>query len=158
MDRRWLPCDSSSIAASTTLYRLLQARARPFKWETAFGSNSKDLFPAIKLETSCQYNSLTGKYQIEVTIVNYKPAVCNQQVNDSNGGQFIDFWEIDTDYNQHTFYSKLQILRRDRKRFDNDLCLQAGFIVEKLPACIAVKVYDVYGRSLTKGLTINNQS
>lgn len=144
MGRNWIMADTSKLALQTSLYRLINSGSPPL---AIAGS---DDFPAgnqpgcliiREPEIVCD----DGKsLLIRMGIDFFQPAELAQGLTGNGFEEYIEFWEIDPDYDQKSFSSLYQVLRPGH-RFKTPLPLEVLVrIVPQSSRKIAVKVWDVF--------------
>ncbi len=153
MGRNWLACDNSSLALQTSLKRLIFNKSQGFK---ILKIEETKRNPAGQPEVSCTLHS-EGSNEREtrliVSLESYHPSPGNMDKlkPDSDSSLFIDFWEIDLDYNGAVFHSDLQVLRKNG--FDHEIAMEINLMLAKAAIHrIAVKVWDVFGENTVKVL------
>ncbi|MDD3888816.1 MAG: DNA methyltransferase [Syntrophomonadaceae bacterium] len=155
LGRNWIICDNSEIALETSLSRLVKNKSRPFTVETIELPAEDEI---IKLTLKEPVINAIDKNSclLSIGINNYIPADVNLQMvkEESPFVPFISFWEIDLNYNGITFNSDLQVCR-ENNQYDYSLPVD---MVVNIPCgekrSVAVKVYDVFGKTAVDVFTI----
>jgi len=150
LKRQWICCDSSPLAADTMLSRLIQNKSRPFSLEINNNqitqSNSFMIIEAVKTQT------YDNEVDISINIKGFTPE--QEGIVSNTPAAFINFWEVDLNYNGTNFCSDVQVLRKTKK-YDDSLCLD---IVVRIPArnefVIAVRIHDLWGCIITETTTV----
>jgi len=137
--RRWIACDNTQLAVSTTYKRMLECKASPFTvWSTdTRKSQSSALSPTIKinLEDTCVQLSIHTPEQTD---------------------QYIQLVEVDWDYNGSVFHSKEQIStveNSDHSKTDSYTLTHT--YQEERDFQIAVRFFDNQGRITTLMESLN---
>ncbi len=139
--RTWITCDNSVIAIETAMKRLLKMPARPFTVESCEGQPENAGRLILKPLLVNEFDA--ADMLLQVGIQSYQPG---QEVKPIPWVHYIDFWEIDLNYDGQIFNSDLQVLRTSQ-RMDGDLPLQITTRLKKpaKPIQIAVRIHDVFG-------------
>jgi site-specific DNA-methyltransferase (adenine-specific) len=152
LGRSWILCDNSPLALQTTISRLAQADSPPF----AIYAQSDPLSQALS-ETSSSAARLRMKnvtvqangadrFWVSLGIDYYQPEVLPENWDPAQFAAFIEFWEIDPDYNDKVFTSQYQLFRSPKqkaKRLPLNILLS---LPRKKTYKIAVKLYDIFAR------------
>ncbi len=153
MGRKWVLCDSSPLALQTSVYRLIKTGSSPFK-----------IISTDYMVNDAQENKLILKkprvskmdhnhFLIDLGIEIYQPAHISEPFEGGSFTDYIEFWEIDLDYNQ-SFKSCCQVLRS--QRYKGPLASNMLLKLETgLPRHIAVKVWDVWANQTTAIMELN---
>ena len=147
LGRSWIMCDNSRVALQTTMYRLINSSSAPF-------SISVDQ-SYLEESTSCQLilkNPAVKKcddnyYLIDIGIQSYRPQIINRDFCPKNFADYIEFWEVDLDFNGRVFNSHFQVIR-DKRRFKEAIALDIRVPLTAIKNYqIAVRVYDIYANT-----------
>lgn len=157
--RNWIACDTSKIAVQTCINRLIKQKPESFSVEKVMDNSYKTTDntnilhlkePVINILDEASCSLYTG-------IDNYIPCEDNlkQLNNEYSFASLISFWEIDLDYNGRVFNSDIQVIRQNNQ-FDQFISLD---LVVRLPRnkkqVIAIKLYDVFGKTVMNTLEPN---
>ena len=140
--RRWFLCDSSPLGLQTTMYRLIRNGSSPFRIVAPRQyKNPPGGELVLKKPRLSRFDH--RHLLVDLGIHDYQP------VNLAGGSQrhhfsdYIEFWEIDLDY-QGSFNSCCQVIR-EKNRFQGPLALD---ILVKIEAGrsrqMAIKVWDAW--------------
>ncbi|SHG58913.1 site-specific DNA-methyltransferase (adenine-specific) [Thermosyntropha lipolytica DSM 11003] len=150
LGRRWIGCDASSIAVQTSMYRMIKGRFAPFKvQELSEGrEDKKDNILLVKKPMILERNS--DRLKVKVEIVDYLPSSDNRGKvpKGISFSTLIYFWEIDPCYDGKLFTSCYQIYR-EKPIFDDNISLACDIEVPLAANRIAIRVYDIFGDSIT---------
>ncbi len=140
LDRRWLLCDNSPLALQTSLGRLIKVNNTPFAIHTASTQTKPDLSAVLEVSPPLlQINGPTD-YWLSLKIDYYQPQELPENWNPSQFDSYIEFWEIDPDYDGQLFQSRYQVMRTKKS---TGLALNILLsIPRKHEYSIAIKVYD----------------
>ncbi len=152
MGRSWLACDNNNIAVQTTIYRLIETQARPFRWEELNQYESGEggkVSPCLMLKPPRLYTGGQDYNWLELGIEDYKPGQDNADW--LNRGYswpiLIDFWEVDLNYQEDVFHSCLQMIRPQRRYYDKTLPLEIRIRIPLASVYrLALRVHDVFGQ------------
>lgn len=155
MERQWIICDNSPIAANTTIQRLVKMQARPFIFDVVNreypepGTSGNFEATVVTRVHSEQYR------RVDIEITSY--STVNQKIEtfepDISFKSLIEFWEIDFDYQEKGFYSQVQVVR-EKVQWDDSLPVVATILIPyQESGSIAMKVYDIFGDSCTRIFT-----
>ncbi|HRY13169.1 MAG TPA: site-specific DNA-methyltransferase [Syntrophomonadaceae bacterium] len=140
--RRWLLCDNSPLGLQTTMYRLIRNGSSPFtiivpdQYESPPGGE-------IVLKKPRLSSFDQGYVLVDLGIDDYRPFNIEPQLQRQHCSDYIEFWEIDLDY-QGIFNSCCQVIR-EKNRFQGPLTLDILVRVEAgRSRQIAIKVWDVW--------------
>ncbi|MDD4170688.1 MAG: site-specific DNA-methyltransferase [Syntrophomonas sp.] len=143
MGRNWVLADASSLALQTSCYRLIRSRSKPFK---IIGANNGEDAPGCELVLK---QPLLKPVDDNDTLVDlgidfYWPAQLPAQGDRRDFADYIEFWEIDLDFQEHIFNSHYQVLR-NKQRFKEPIALDLLIRLESgQDIKIAIKVWDVW--------------
>jgi len=142
--RSWIMCDSSKLALQTSLYRLISAGTPPLAIAGTShmpADNQTGLLLLKKPETRFENDE---ELLLSVGIDYFRPAALEKEIPGAKSGEYIEFWEIDPDYDQRCFNSCYQIIR-PRHRFKEPIPMEVGVkVIPKAGRVLAVKVWDVF--------------
>lgn len=149
--RFWVTCDNSLIAIDTAMKRLIRMPARPFTVESMEEPVSEAGRLGLKPLLTNDFSS--EDILLQVGIQSYRPG---QEIKPVPGFSYIDFWEIDLNYDGKVFNSDLQVVRASQ-RMDSDLPLQITALLKKpsTPIEIAIRVHDVFGDTVVASARLN---
>jgi len=142
--RNWILCDNNKLALQTCYYRLIRSGAPPF---VILGDNSQaseNKGAELELRTPIIQVVNEKKILINIGIKYFKPASLDKQPIQHDFADYIEFWEIDPDYNGEYFNSQYQVIRK-KQRFKETIALDIVF-----PAAagnerkIAIQIWDVW--------------
>jgi len=155
-DRNWIACDNSPIAIQTTLERLIRQNGNPFSLEQTALPDRESTQGSLQIKTPVIQPYTQTSALMLLGLEDYKPL--GQHLGHLRGNpgfkSLIDFWEVDLDYDGHTFCSVLQVLR-DKKRYDHNIRDSIKLQVPLQDVYnLAIKVYDVFGGSQVQSLQI----
>ncbi|NMC27783.1 MAG: site-specific DNA-methyltransferase [Syntrophomonadaceae bacterium] len=144
LGRSWIMCDNSKLALQTSLYRLISAGTPPL----AIAGTSQmpaDNQTGLLLLKEPEARFENGEEMLlAVGIEYFRPAALEQDIPAAQSGDYIEFWEIDPDYDQRCFNSCYQVIR-PRHRFKEPIPLEVGVkVTPKAGRLLAVKVWDVF--------------
>ncbi|MDD3267801.1 MAG: site-specific DNA-methyltransferase [Syntrophomonadaceae bacterium] len=158
MERNWIACDSSDLALQISLKRLIQKRTPGFK---IFKLNGNEQHKINRPKLFCKLRN-EGDHEKEsnliISIDSYQPSPENagKLKPNANFCLFIDFWEIDLNYNGFIFNSDLQVLRKSG--FDQEIAVDINLMVPKVPIYrVAVKVWDVFAENTMQVLELKTE-
>ncbi|MEN6327828.1 MAG: DNA methyltransferase [Syntrophomonas sp.] len=155
MGRNWLACDSSNLALQTSSKRLIFNKAQGFK---ILRLEENEQNPIGQPDLSCKLRSEVfneRESHLVVSLESYHPSPENigKLKPNSDSSLFIDFWEIDLNYNGAVFNSDLQVLRKNS--IDHEIAMEINLTLPKAPKPkIAVKVWDIFGENTVKVLEL----
>jgi site-specific DNA-methyltransferase (adenine-specific) len=137
--RNWIMSDSSPIALQTCLYRLIRSDSPSFiVTGTSPIPEPGDQKVRIKTELSSDGSGWLLYIDLEeFETVEKFPA-------NHHFSEFIEFWELDLNYDQKVFRSQLQIIRSHRFKEPLATNLQVRLLTDH-DFTLAVKVHDVWG-------------
>lgn len=153
MERQWIICDNSPIAANTTIQRLVKMQARPFIFDVVNREYSE---PGIlhNLDATIVTRLHSEQYRrVDIEITSY--STVNQEIfePDISFRSLIEFWEIDPDYQEKGFCSQVQVVR-EKVQWDDSLPVVATILIPyQESGSIAIKIYDIFGDSCTRIFT-----
>lgn len=142
--RNWILCDNSKLALQTCVYRLIRSGSPPFIIKSQAGGAVNNEESELVLKKPVIQTLNDRKIIINIGIEFFKPSCMQEPPPKRKFADYIEFWEIDPEYNGEYFNSQYQVIRR-KHRFKQPIALDAV-----LPAAagkalkIAVKVWDVY--------------
>jgi site-specific DNA-methyltransferase (adenine-specific) len=150
--RFWVTCDNSPIAIDTAMKRLIRMPARPFTVESMEASSHETGKLVLKPLLVNDFSS--EDILLQVGIQSYRPG---QEIKPAPAFSYIDFWEIDLNYDGKVFNSDLQVVRASQ-RMDSDLPLQITARLKKpsTPIEIAIRVHDVFGDTVVAIARLNS--
>ena len=144
MGRYWILSDNSKLALQTCFYRLIRSGSPPF---VIMGEKShsaeRDGGELLLMKPIVQIVD-EKKILVNIGIKNFSPANLDKQPIKDDFADYIEFWEIDPNYNGEYFNSRYQVIR-EKQRYKAAIALNIVF-----PAAagndtkIAVKVWDVW--------------
>jgi len=144
LGRSWIMCDSSKLALQTSLYRLISAGTPPLVIAGTShmpDDNQTGILLLKKPETRFQKQ---GEMLLAIGIDYFRPTALEEDIPAANYGDYIEFWEIDPDYNQRYFNSCYQVIR-PRYRFREAIPMEVVVkVAPKAGRVLAVKVWDVF--------------
>lgn len=151
MGRFWVNCDNSPVAIATGVKRLIKTVARPFSLETMAPPGSGPGKLSLKPPLINQLKS--GEILLHIGIAAYDTGRATEV---ERFADYLDFWEIDLNYNGECFNSDLQVMRANN-RMDGKLPLDMAARLKKplQPAQVAVKVHDVFGAAAMAVVNLN---
>ncbi len=168
MDRPWILCDNSPLALQTSMSRLIKTNSAPFSVYTGFTPGERlDLMSEVQASNSLEKHSGPVKgailelkkpiiqdngpdnYWLSLGIDFYQPEILPDNWDAQKFASYIDFWEIDPDYDGQIFKSQYQLLRRNINA-KTPVALNVMISVPKEKSyTIAVKIYDVFANQLS---------
>jgi site-specific DNA-methyltransferase (adenine-specific) len=125
MDRNWILCDSSNLALQTSLYRLIKNDSPPFIVKTDKNIFEDDNCGELILKKPV-IEEKNNDYLIEIGIDSYRPPNIEKDLIGQDFSIYIEFWEIDLDFNGEIFYSHYQVIR-NKHRFKEPIALNFMF-------------------------------
>lgn len=156
MNRNWILCDNSHLAMQTSLSRLIRSNAAPFaihaldklEDQSPWLSDWKEAGlqgAVLHLQKPVLQENGPGNYWLSVGISFYQPTDLPDDWDAADFASYIDFWEIDPDYDGKIFRSQYQLLR-DRKN-KTAIPLNVLLSVPKMEKyTMAIKIYDCFAR------------
>jgi site-specific DNA-methyltransferase (adenine-specific) len=155
MERQWILCDSSPVAITTTIQRLVKMQARHFIYDTVTRKYPKLAVPS-DLEVTVVTQVHSEEYRrVDIEIISY--STINERMEeigpDISFKSLIEFWEVDLDYQGQEFCSQVQVIR-EKVQWDDSLPVVATILIPfQESGSIAVKVSDIFGESCTRIFT-----
>lgn len=139
--RSWVTCDNSAIAIETAMKRLIRMPACPFTVESMEEQSRES--PRLVLKPLLVNDFSSVDILLQVGIQSYQPI---REVRPAPLAHYVDFWEIDLNYDGQLFHSDLQVSRASQ-RMDSALPLQITTRFKRpiTPIQIAIKLHDVFG-------------
>ncbi len=156
LDRNWILCDNSQIAMQTIFKRLIK-NCSPFSVYTsqislvtqAEEQKTIDLTgknPILQIRIPKIQTNGPDNYWLSIGIEYYQPEPIPDDWDAIKFASCIEFWEIDTDYDQHIFESQYQVIRsRKQASIDLDILLS---VPRRSSYTLAIKVYDYYANQV----------
>jgi len=142
LGRNWILSDSSQLALQTSLYRLIKEGSPPFTINMDKNSPAQKDNGELVLKKPVVKETSDSSVAVNIGIEFYWPANI-EKIPAQDFAEYIEFWEIDLDYNDKIFNSHYQIIRKNQ-RFKEPIALDLMFRSAKENFKIAIKVYDVY--------------
>jgi site-specific DNA-methyltransferase (adenine-specific) len=154
MERQWIVCDNSPVATNTTIQRLVKMQARSFVYDKVNREHHEEANLEVKVVTRIHNEEyrrvnieITSYYTGKQTIETLGPGP------DISFKSLIEFWEVDPNYQDEVFCSKVQVVR-EKVQWDDSLPVVATILIPyQETGSIAVKVYDIFGDSCTQIFT-----
>jgi len=144
MGRNWILADVSSLALQTSCYRLIRSRSKPFKIIGANNCGDDDSGCELVLKKPLLKPVDDNYTLVDLGIDFYWPAQLKEQANRQEFADYIEFWEIDLDFQEDIFNSHYQVLR-NKQRFKEPIALDLLIRLESgKDIKIAIKVWDVW--------------
>jgi site-specific DNA-methyltransferase (adenine-specific) len=144
MGRNWILADNSKLALQTSLYRLIRSGSPPFTIARAEHSRLENESGALVLKKPGLRAVDDHTLLISIGIEYFQPAVMDERVVSQDFADYIEFWEIDLDFNGTVFNSHYQVIR-PRQRFKEPIALDMTVrTVVRDEHKIAVKVWDAF--------------
>lgn len=160
LNRSWILCDNSSLALQTSISRLIKSNGPSFSIHAAernagqIASQADSMVftspegAVLKLKRPVLQDNGHGKYWLSLGIDYYQPADLPDHWDAGKFASYIDFWEIDSDYDELIFKSQYQLLRNKNKS-KNPVPLNILISVPKeIRYNIAIKLYDIFARQI----------
>jgi site-specific DNA-methyltransferase (adenine-specific) len=146
--RKWIICDSSFFAITTSIQRLVKVNASPFTFECLSSSISQQ---NDNLQIHLKTQIYNNKYRLlNIEILKYVPLHEVEVRKNLSLQSQIQFWELDLDYQGNAFCSHLQIIR-EKIKWDDLIPIAVTVLIHyKEHGVIAVRIYDIYGDCYTK--------
>lgn len=152
LGRSWILCDNSPLALQTTMSRLTQADSPPFAIYAQSDPQSTALSETgssaalLRMKNITVQNNGADHFWVSIGIDYYQPEVLPEKWDPDQFAAYIEFWEIDPDYNDKVFTSQYQLFRSPKQKAK----LLPLNILLSLPRKktykIAVKLYDIFAR------------
>ena len=162
LGRPWIMCDNSPLALQTTISRLARADSPPFAIyadstanKTAPENGNAVSTAKLKMKAITVQENGDDHVWVSLGIDAYQPQELPANRTPEEFASFIEFWEIDPDYNETIFNSRYQLLR-PRQQKPGLLPLN---ILLSLPRRqtykIAIKVHDIFAGQQIQVLTFS---
>lgn len=146
LERRWLLCEKTPIGAQVSLMRLLKKTEGAMVLEKTEGKSSTDNGGRLIIKKSFVPEKKTGVVNANVSLLGYKPGSTPKWLPRAaikSPLSLIEYWAIDWDYDGVAF-------KNQWRSFGETLEKEAGAILEKKPALLAVRAVDVMGNEIKK--------
>lgn len=144
LERPWILCDNSPLALQTTISRLARADSPPFTIHAQTDPSSSAAVLRMK-NLTVQENGADSLW-VSLGIDYFQPEVLPENWDPGQFAEFIEFWEIDPDYNDGVFTSQYQLFRSPKQK-SKLLPLNILLSLPQKRTCkIAVKVYDIFAQ------------
>ncbi|NLW91594.1 MAG: site-specific DNA-methyltransferase [Syntrophomonadaceae bacterium] len=155
--RDWINCDNNDIALGTTLYRLIEMKSRDFRLDTFEIDSPVDDQPRLKLYGPYVRNESRESLWLEIGIEDYSPARDDRArlENPWPWSVLLDFWEIDTDYQEGFFHSNWQVIRQQHRCYDSNIPTRVRIpLPGGTSGSIAVRIHDIFGRETIRSVEV----
>ncbi|MFZ2537869.1 MAG: site-specific DNA-methyltransferase, partial [Oscillospiraceae bacterium] len=159
MDRPWILCDNSALALQTSISRLIKNDSPPFsiytpKQKTALSICLDDLPRSqsgalLTLKKPVFQDNGPENYWLSLGIDFYQPAILPDNWDALQFASYIEFWEIDSDYDEQIFKSQYQMLRKNNKVKKPVALTILISVPRKISYTMAIKIYDVFANHST---------
>jgi len=147
--RDWISCDNNSIAIKTMIYRLLEMKSRNFCLDLLAGEAASPDLPGFNLYGPYLKTGGSECQWLEIGIDEYIPHNSDRARLELAWAWpvLIDYWEIDSDYNNECFRSNWQVIRRQHRHYDPHIPTRVRIpILNQASNRCAVRVHDIFGR------------
>lgn len=155
--RSWLLCDNSRLAFQTSLSRLIKSESPTFSVRTCAALGNQEGLTdvadvkkqaVLRFKKPVLQENGRENYWLSLGLDFYQPADLTDQWDASQFASYIDFWEIDPDYDENVFISQYQLLRNQKQKQTVPLTLLIS-VPKKLKYTMAVKLYDIFANQIT---------
>jgi len=155
LGRNWIMCDNSRVAMQTTLYRLINSSSAPFSISADKSYLEESTSGHLILKNPVVKKCDNNKYVIDIGIQTYRSQIINKDFNPKNFADYIEFWEVDLDYNGKVFNSHFQVIR-DKRRFMEAIALDLRLPMTTIKNYqIAIRVYDIFAHAAMAVAPVN---
>ena len=148
LNRQWVICDNSPLAATISIQRMIRMNSQPFILEVVNRAQPSRL-NHNRLQVNFSHQAYDHEYsRIDVAIMAYAPS---PKISlDTSFKTQIQFWELDLDYRGDIFRSQVQIMR-DKMKWDESLPTSASVLIPRGESgAVAVRVHDIFGDRCTQ--------
>jgi len=155
MGRSWILGDNSRLALQTSLYRLIRSGSPPFTIARAEHAMLGNASGKMILKKPGRIAVDANTQLITIGIEYFHPAEMDEREAFQNFADYIEFWEIDLDFDGKVFNSHYQVIR-PKQRFKEPIALDVTVrATVREEHQIAVKVWDVYANQTLAAVTIH---
>lgn len=161
LNRNWIIADNSQLAIEVSRLRLIKAKSSAFSIEEIYSKDkevTKDKENTNKtadILAKAYYYLEKGVYYLKLSLDNYYSADINDS-EQNNFINFIEFWDIDLEYNDEYFSSHIQI---SRDKSEDELVAEISIsLIRPSQRKIAIRVHDVFGHSQIQSLELEGIS
>lgn len=162
LGRPWIMCDNSPLALQTSISRLARTNSPPFAIYTDWAENKTVSAQAetqttsnLKMKAITILENGDNHIWVNLGIDTYQPREIPGGQAAQDFASYIEFWEIDPDYDETVFNSRYQIFP-PRQPKNGLVPLNTMLSLPRRPSYkIAIKVHDIFAAQQMQILTFN---